>query len=335
MHDRQLQSGAPTLLADIGGTNARFALTSDDAAQPLQRDSVRIHAVADFPSLADAARHYLDEAGVRVAHAVFAVAGRVDGDTARITNHPWLVSRSRIVATLGLAELALVNDFAAQAMAVPLLGPGDIAAIGAPQASFAGAAGDRCVAVIGPGTGLGVGALLVRDGRAFALESEGGHVGFAPRTPEEIAILEHMSARFGRVSVERLVSGPGLVNIHRALSELGGQDPGTPSPADITAGAAAGDQRCMRAVDVFCAVLGAAAGDLVLTLGAWTGVYLAGGLVPRMLDALHHSAFRARFEEKGRFAASLARVPSLAVMHADAGLLGAAAIAARTPAGVA
>src|SRR5690606_30885054 len=122
---------------------------------------------------------------------------------------------------------------------------------------------------------------------------------------------------------------PGLVNIHRALSEIGGQDPGSMAPADITAGAAAGDPRCARAVDVFCAVFGAVAGDLVLTLGAWDGVFLAGGLVPRMLDVLRHSGFRQRFEDKGRFAASLARVPSLAVLHADAGLLGAAAIAAR------
>ena len=324
MNDR---GAAPVLLADIGGTNARFALTARDPSHPLDRDSVRIHAVADFPSLADAARHYLDTAGVRVERGVFAVAGRVEGDAAQLTNHPWLVSRRRVIAALGLDDLVLVNDFAAQAMAVPLLQAGDIIAIGGPQWTPDAVPRDRCHAVIGPGTGLGVSALLVRDGRAFALETEGGHASFAPRTPEEIAILERMSTRFGRVSIERLVSGPGLVNIHRALSEIEGHDPGSPTPADLTAGAAAGDPRCARAVDVFCAVFGAIAGDLVLTLGAWDGVFLAGGLVPRMREALRHSGFRGRFEDKGRFAASLARVPSLAVLHPDAGLLGASAIA--------
>jgi glucokinase len=145
--------------------------------------------------------------------------------------------------------------------------------------------------------------------------------------PEEIAILERLSAQFGRVSNERLVCGPGLVNIHRALSEIAGEDPGPMMPPDVTARAAAGDVRCMRAVDVFCAVFGAIAGDLVLTTGAWDGVFLTGGLVPKMLDAIRHSGFRQRFEHKGRFSANMARVPSLAVMHPQAGLLGCAAIA--------
>src|SRR5690606_20846745 len=128
---------------------------------------------------------------------------------------------------------------------------------------------------------------------------------------------------------ERLVCGPGLVNIHRALSEIAGEDPGPLQPADVTARAAAGDPRCMRAVDVFCAVFGAVSGDLVLTLGAWDGVFLTGGVVPKMLDALQHSGCRDRFEHKGRCSPAMARVPSLAVLHPNAGLLGAAASARR------
>lgn len=322
----------PTLLADIGGTNARFALADASATMPLLRESVRKYAVAEFPSLADAARRYLEDIGAaagdaRIDSGVFAVAGRVDGDIARITNHPWVISRSRVAQSLGLQRLALVNDFAAQSMAILLLQADDVVPLGGAQWIPEPDARDRTYAVIGPGTGLGVGVLVLRDGCAHALETEGGHVSFPPGTPEEIAILEHLSAQFGRVSNERLVSGPGLVNLHRAISEIAGVDPGPMQPADVTARASAGDARCQRAVDVFCAVFGAIAGDLALTTGAWDGVFLTGGLVPKMLPALQHSGFRQRFEHKGRFSSNMARVPSLAVLHPQAGLLGTAAIA--------
>lgn len=325
-------AGDRVLLADIGGTNARFAVADVAAAQPLLADSVRKYAVAEFPSLGDAARHYLDETGTRASRGVFAVAGRVDGDVARITNHPWVISRARTRGALGFDDLELVNDFAAQAMAIVLLQREDAMPIGGAAWTPDRAPRDRTYAVIGPGTGLGVGALVVRDGRAYPLETEGGHVSFPPGTPEEIEILQRLSAQFGRVSNERLVCGPGLVNIHRALSEIAGVDPGPMQPADITARAANGDVRCMRAIDVFCAVFGAISGDLVLTVGAWDGVFLTGGLVPKMLDSLLHSGFRQRFEHKGRFSANMARVPSLAIVHPNAGLLGAAAIA-KTAAG--
>jgi len=325
--------GERVLLADIGGTNARFALAEPDAPDPLMLESVREFAVADFPSLGDAARHYLDaiaptpldDAGIR--SGVFAVAGRVDGDEARITNHPWVISRSRIQQALGFDRLRLINDFASQAMSIVLLRGDALVAIGGASGQAFDRNRDRTYAVIGPGTGLGVGALIVRDGRTYPLETEGGHVSFPPGTPEEIDILERLSAQFGRVSNERLICGPGLVNIHRALSEIAGVDPGPMKPADITARAAQGDRLCMRAVDVFCAVFGAIAGDLVLTTGSWDGVYLTGGLVPKMLTALQHSGFRQRFEHKGRFSATMAAVPTLAVVHPQPGLLGAAALA--------
>lgn len=318
---------ATLLIADIGGTNARFALADPHAATPLLDDSVREFAVADFPSLADAARHYLDQAGAHADRGVFAVAGRVDGDEARITNHPWVISRSRTREMLGFDQVHLLNDFAAQAMAISLYRPEDLVAIGGVAWNPAPADQPRTYAVLGPGTGLGVGGLVVRDGRCYPLETEGGHVSFPPGTPEETRILEILSAQFGRVSNERLICGPGLVNIHRALCEMAGVDPGLLEPKDITARAAAGDALGMRAVDVFCAVFGAIAGDLVLTLGAWDGVFLTGGLVPKMLDSLRHSGFRQRFEYKGRFSPTMARVPSLAVVHPRAGLLGAAAYA--------
>ena len=316
------------LLADIGGTHARFALADPGAGMPLLEDSIRGFPVDAFGSLAEAGRRYLDHTGADPSRAVFAVAGRVEGDLARMTNHPWVVSRQRAMEALGLESVELVNDFVAQSMAVGLLRDEDTAVLGAP-ARIPADGSDRTWAVIGPGTGLGVGALVVRDGKAWALATEGGHAGFAPGTPEEIAILEHLSGEFGRVSNERLVSGSGLVNLHRALSQIAGVDPGPMRPEDVTAGAAAGDRRCMRAVDVFCAVFGAIAGDLVLTMGAWAGVYLSGGMVPPLLGSLQHSGFRQRFEGKGRYAPAMARVPTVAVLHPQPGLLGAAAMAAR------
>jgi glucokinase len=256
-----------------------------------------------------------------------AVAGRVDGDVARLTNHPWVISASRVREALGLDALHLVNDFVAQSMAVRLLQTGDVVPIGAH--AWAPAPGPlHTFAVVGPGTGLGVGGLLVRGGRWFPLATEGGHASFAPGTPEEIAILERLSLDYGRVSNERLISGAGLVNVHRALSVIAGVDPGNLQPADVTARAESGDRRCQHAISVFCSVFGAIAGDLVLTLGAWDGVFLSGGLVTPLLPALQHSGFRQRFEGKGRYAPAMAHVPTFAVVHPYPGLLGAAALAA-------
>ena len=320
-------NGAIVLVADIGGTNARFALARLGERAPLLADSIETFEVHAFASLADAARHYLGEREAQVQRAVFAVAGRVDGDEARITNHPWVISAERVRNALGLDRLQLVNDFAAQAMAVPLLQVADVVQIGPARLAGDDAGGDLTYAVIGPGTGLGVGALLRRDGRFHALQTEGGHVSFAPGTPEEIAVLQRLSGEFGRVSTERLVSGSGLVNLHRALSAIAGGDPGPLQPQDITARARAGDAGCLHAIDVFCAVFGAAAGDLVLTFGAWDGVFLTGGVTTHVLPWLAHSGFRHRFEHKGRFSHAMASVPTLAVEHPHPGLLGAAALA--------
>ena len=320
-------NGAIVLVADIGGTNARFALARLGERAPLLADSIATFEVHAFASLADAARHYLGEREAQVQRAVFAVAGRVDGDEARITNHPWVISAERVRNALGLDRLQLVNDFAAQAMAVPLLQVADVVQIGPARLAGDDAGGDLTYAVIGPGTGLGVGALLRRDGRFHALQTEGGHVSFAPGTPEEIAVLQRLSGEFGRVSTERLVSGSGLVNLHRALSAIAGGDPGPLQPQDITARARAGDAGCLHAIGVFCAVFGAAAGDLVLTFGAWDGVFLTGGVTTHVLPWLAHSGFRHRFEHKGRFSHAMASVPTLAVQHSHPGLLGAAALA--------
>jgi len=318
---------AHVLVADIGGTNARFALADTTAATPLDQDSIGEYPVARFPSLADAAACYLQERGAEVRSGVFAVAGRVDGDEARITNHPWVISRSRTAARLGMSRLHLINDFVAQAMSVALLRPADVVQVGGAGWQPAALSVPRNYCVIGPGTGLGVGGLLVRDGRCYPLATEGGHASFAPTTPEQIRILEILTQQFGRVSNERLICGPGLVNLHRTLSEIAGQDPGQLQPAQVSERAAAGDPVAMRAIEVFMDIFGAVAGDAVLVQGAWDGVFLTGGLVPRLLGPLQHSGFRSHFENKGRFTATLSQVPSLAIVHPCPGLLGAAAYA--------
>jgi glucokinase len=316
------------LLADVGGTNVRFALADPANVQPLLADSIRQYHVADFATFTDAARAYLDETGVHPRSGVFAFAGPVGADEVRMTNHSWAISRSRVRAGLALASLHFVNDFAAMSLSIPLLGEQGVRAIGPFGAPRVGTSTEQTFAALGPGTGLGVGALLLRAGRVFALETEGGHTAFAPRTDEEIEILRRLGARFGRVSNERVLCGSGLTNLHQALGEIHGTFAGSLEPEEITRRAEAGtDAGCERAVELFCELLGAVAGDFALAFGAWNGVYLCGGMTPVLLPWLQRGGFRRRFEDKGRFAAKLAQVPSIAVMHPYAGLLGAAAFA--------
>ena len=316
-----------TLLADVGGTNVRFALAETGAREPLLPATIRRYRVADFADFGAAARQYLIDEAARPSHAVFAFAGPVDGKVVHITNHPWTVDLGRVEAELELADgLRAINDFAAMSFAVSLLGEADAVRIGGAAPAAVGASPQQAFALVGPGTGLGVGALVVREGHIDALSSEGGHLSFAPRNEFEIEILRRLAARFGRVSNERVLCGAGLVNLYGVLADIDGVVADTLQPKDITARADDGsDERSVRAVELFCELLGAVAGDLVLAFGAWDGVYLTGGLTPRLQRWLGGGAFRRRFEDKGRFAARLAEVPTLAVLHADAGLLGCAA----------
>jgi glucokinase len=315
------------LLADVGGTNVRFALADTTSAKPLLADSIRRYRVADFATFTDAASAYLRESGARPRRGVFGFAGQVRDGEVQITNHAWSVSRERVRTELALDHLHIINDFAAMSLCVPLLDATDLRVIGLPPAPTRDAAKAARFAIVGPGTGLGVGALLLQEGRASALETEGGHTSFAPRTEEDIAILRRLAARFGRVSNERLLCGSGLSNLHEALGEIHGIDAERLIPEEITRRAANSDPACVRTMETFCELLGGVAGDFVLAFGAWDGVYLAGGLPPLILPWLERGGFRRRFEDKGRFVDALARVPTLAILHPDAGLLGAAACA--------
>ncbi|MCW8808973.1 MAG: glucokinase [Rhodanobacter sp.] len=320
---------APTLLADLGGTNVRFALSDPTAAKPFQMDSVRRYQVSDFASLTDAIRQYFTDSGLSAQHALIAAAGRIsDGETVQITNNPWAISARNLQAELSMQSVRLVNDFAAQSMAVMLLQPEDLVPVGGLPLPRPGAREEQTFVIVGPGTGLGVGGLLLRQGECSVLQTEGGHAGFAAHTPEDIEILHRLNQRYGRVSNERLICGNGLVNLYSVLCEIAGQVPEALKPEDISQRANAGsDPLCVQVVETFAGIFGSVAGDLVMTLGAWDGVYLTGGLVPILLPWMERGRFRERFESKGRFRETMEQVPTQAIMNPEPGLVGAAALA--------
>jgi glucokinase len=315
----------PRLLADVGGTNARFAWQASAGAEIVDLLTL---ACIDYPSLGDAIGAYLTQSGhVTPPDCAIAIANPITGDQVRMTNHHWAFSISALQARCGFERLRVLNDFTALALALPHLGADQLRQIGG-GAPVAGTP----IALIGPGTGLGVSG-LVPDGRGgwIALEGEGGHATLGARTPRESAVLQRLDAKHGHASAERAVSGQGLVDIHLALQALDALEaPGRPglalAPADIVHRALdASDARCGEAVDLFCAFLGTAAGNLALTLGARAGVYIGGGIVPRLADAFERSAFRHHFESKGRFQPYLAAIPVYLIQAQQSpALLGAA-----------
>ncbi len=301
---------APALLADIGGTNARFALGEKDGTV----HSIKSLICRDYGSPAEAARAYLDDLPATAAakRAAFALASPVSGDVIAMTNHPWTFSIEETRKKLGLDRLEAVNDFTAIALCVPHLTDRDVLRVG-PGKAVATAP----IAVLGPGTGLGVSGLIPVGGGWAPLASEGGHATMAAATGREQKILETLRQTFGHVSVERVLSGPGLVNIHDAISYLNGPGPSAPvTPAEITERAL--DDACpvcREALDVFFDMLGTAASNLALDLGARGGVFIAGGIVPKLADAFSKSGFRRRFEDKGRFGEYLSAIPTAVITY--------------------
>ncbi len=297
------------LLADVGGTNARFAWQAD--AEAVIDEPVTLPC-ADYPTLADALTAYLERVGrAAPADCAIAIANPIVGDRVQMTNHHWSFSIAGLQAQFGFERLRVINDFTALALALPSLRADEKRQVGGGEALA-----DEAIALIGPGTGLGVSGLLPDGHGGWApLRGEGGHATLAGRTAREDAVLRQIDARYGHVSAERAVSGQGLVDIHRALLAIDAPG-GAAATADARDAAAiteaalsGGDARCAEAVELFCAFLGTAAGNLALTLGSRGGVYIGGGIVPRLGDTFDRSAFRARFEAKGRFAAYLAAIP--------------------------
>lgn len=311
--------GGPRLLADIGGTNARFALE----LAPGRIQAVQTLACADHARFEDAVRFYLAGANARVAHAVIAIANPVDGDAIRMTNHHWAFSIEAARRALGLETLLVVNDFTALAMSLPALQPGDLAQVGGGTA-LPGAA----VGLVGAGTGLGVSGLVPSGERWIPLNSEGGHVAFSPLDEREVTVLRHAWQRYDHVSAERFVSGPGLVLIREALAASRGMALEKDlSPSDIvTRGLSGGDALSLEAIDCFCGMLGTVAANLAVTLGARGGIYIGGGVVPRLGAYFVASPFRPRFERKGRFSEFTARIPTWLITAPTPALQGASAI---------
>lgn len=320
-------SERPWLLADIGGTNARFGWLADGASVP---EHVQTLPTAGHASPAVAAQHYLAELSRRLGAAyappraaAWAVATAVAGDEICFTNSGWSFSRSAAASALGLERLEVLNDFEALALSLPHLQPEQLRAFGGPARGLDGAA----LAVIGPGTGLGVAGLLpTRQGWA-AIPGEGGHASLAAADDFEAAVLACVRAEFGHASAERLLSGIGLPVLHAAVAQVLGQAVHGPrlSAEQVVEGALKlGDPLCQRTLDSFCALLGSFAGNVALTLGARGGIYIGGGIVPRLGERFFASDFRRRFEAKGRFESYLRAVPTLLITDTLAALTGAA-----------
>ncbi len=313
-----MNHGFPRLLGDIGGTNARWAW-QQDAGMALQDISVMpCHASA---SLYDSAKNYLTARGSMWPRcAAIGVATAVTGDTVRMTNNSWTFSIAQLKQSLGLDHCLVINDFTALAMSLPALTVSDLRCVGN------GTAVDGApIALLGPGTGLGVSG-LVRTGVVHysALSGEGGHVTVAATDDRESALLSLLRARFGHVSAERVLSGPGLVDLYRVACELDGRVAQSLEPADVTSAAITGaDQDCVNAANLFASFLGNVAGNLALTLGARGGLYIGGGVVPLLGSAFNEDLFRQRFEEKGRFKAYLGEIPTWIITASTPALVGA------------
>jgi glucokinase len=301
------------LIADIGGTHARFALAGPDG-RPHDEQKLL---VADYPGPIEAARAYL--AGRQVRAAVLAVATPVDSDWIDLTNAPWAFSIDAVQKALGLRRLAVINDFTAQALAVPRLAAEDRIQIAGREPQ------PGAIAVIGPGTGLGVAGLLPVLGTWYPIPSEGGHVSLAVRSEREAALLARLQARFGHVSNERVLSGPGLINLATALAELDGEVLALDDPHEVSRRAESGTcPHCREALERFSSWLGAAAGDLALLFCALGGVYVSGGLVKRLGALFDVARFRESFVAKGRFVDYLMPIPVYLVTRRDPALLGVA-----------
>lgn len=311
------------LIGDIGGTNARFAQASIDAPgfhSPLELQ------VDQFPTAYDAIRHYLDETGAPPPGAIcLAAAGPVIDDAVNMTNNHWDISVAALTERLGADAVRLLNDFEAIAYSIPFLADSDSAAIG-PFEDFRLNEGDCNVAILGPGTGLGIAGLRRRGRLLVPVTGEGGHVGFAPETGLQIELLKVLRGKFDRVSRERFVAGSGLPDVYEALAVVRGKSVTPLSAAEIFAETAS-NSVAAETVDLFFEMLGQVAGDLALTLGALDGVFVAGGIAKRYPEILESSRFRAAFENKGRYRPMMERIATRLILHDQPGLLGAAYVA--------
>ena len=295
----------PRLLGDVGGTNARFGWQSHAGAA---LEHIRVLPCADYADIALAIEAYLARAGVGApAAACIGIANPVTGDHISMTNHHWSFSIRALQQRLSLQKLKVINDFTALALALLSLPAEQRTQLGG-QAPCTHSA----IALIGPGTGLGVSGLMPHGDTGWsAISGEGGHITLAAHTALEYQVIERIRQQYGHVSAERVLCGQGLVDLHLALAAVQRQGCAADlTPVDIVQRALADkDATCLQTLDMFAGFLGSVAGDLALTLGARGGVYIGGGIVPRLMGWFENSSFRARFEAKGRFASYLQKIP--------------------------
>jgi glucokinase len=327
-------SGERTVLAgDVGGTNARLAIVALDGRSARFVHQNR-YPSGDHAGLAPIVRRFLDETGVRPDRACFGIACPMVGDDCTAPNLPWTVNARALAAEIEIPRSAIINDFVAVGYGIELLTPADLATLqeGAPEPRGP-------IALIGAGTGLGEGFLVWEDDHYWVLPSEGGHTDFAPSGELQTGLLRSLRERFGRVSWERLLSGPGIANIYRYLLEAGVATEQSSVRAEIEAEDDATvivrhaldrtDCLSARSLDLFWEVLGAEAGNLALTMVATGGVYIAGGIAPRIAQQLDSGPFLTAFRNKGRLSSLVERVPVHVIMNPSVGMLGAAAFAGR------
>ncbi|WP_457352961.1 glucokinase [Roseateles sp. P5_D6] len=315
---------SPRLLADIGGTYARFALEVGPG-EFTQMASLRCADHADFHA---AVRAYLqglswqDGGAQQIAHAAIAIANPVEGDRVRMTNYHWQFSIDEMRQRLSLDTLVVVNDFTALAMALPRLAEVDVHQVGGGQARR-----PSVIGLLGAGTGLGVSGLIPAGEGWIALGTEGGHVNFGPRDEREMDILKFAWKTLDHVSYERLISGPGLELIYKALADRNGvaTEP-LQAPAITQRALEDGDALCLETLEVFCGLLGTCAANLAVTLGSLGGIYIGGGIVPRLGEYFDRSPFRERFEDKGRFREYVSAIPTFVITAEHATFKGASAI---------
>ena len=302
------------LLGDIGGTNARFALFAGGALGPVEH-----YPVAAYPNIAAAIAAFLarQQQPERITSAMLGVAGPVEEGRTELVNSGWVIDAAALRTGLGFGRVALVNDFEAIAWALLKFTPEHLKPIGRGSAQPG-----RVMVALGPGTGLGLAAMIPgKPHRVIA--TEGGHANLAASSEREDAVIAQMRRKIGRVSVERALSGPGLQNLYGAIAELDHIDVPARKAAEITQSAIDGTCPVSKAaLDMFCALLGTVAGDMALLFRARGGIYLSGGLLPRITDYVAQSDFRARFVAKGRMRGYLEAIPTSIVMHNDPAFLG-------------
>lgn len=303
------------LVADIGGTNARFAISDGDGAL----HEVRILHAAKFPKIEDAVAAYFAELKrPRPNQACFAVACPAKGAEIKLTNSSWRFVKEDLRRHFGFERFVVINDFEALAASVPILKGPQLAELrpGTPDPTSVSL-------VIGPGTGLGVGAYVPAGKSAWAVISgEGGHVGFAPHTEQEIRLWQRMRQKYGRVSAERVLNGAGLVNVYQFMADEAGRPSGEIDAPEISRRALAGEDVAVSAVLMFFDMLGNVTGDLAMAFGSRAGVYIGGGITPKLLDFARRSKLVERFLDKGRVAAILQTMPISVILEERAALYG-------------